>query len=360
MSEINVFVDEKILGQLFPDNVDRNLTLAEAKKTLFEDVQDLIPPTYRFLKPLSKSDGLKVPIAPRQEEQITLGKCLVENDDELSIYLQSCKEVVKEDKNEKSAYYAEPDLEPSPKRLKQTRLDDFRPESNARNRIDPLSVARGRVHIYTERDIERATPGRKDYFRLWNEKAVNLCSDQTYNGHKKQELHGIIDTAWKIKLCDILTTKAEEELELSGSSKTVSRNLKRLGQAKNSVNEINGKVSQLKKLFSKYRGNAVRQELKEMEEELSKTMVEVKLAQDALRKSITNSQQKRELESRKKVNKAVGKDKGKNESDEGSERADMEGDECCPSISEQGDDYCPSIDDEIVNQLAESRKNDDW
>ena len=97
-----------------------------------------------------------------------------------------------------------------------------------------------------------------------------------------------------------------------------------------------------------------------MEEELSKTMVEVKLAQDALRKSITNSQQKRELQSRKKVNEAVGKDKGKYESDEGSERADMEGDECCPSIGEQEDDYCPSIDDEIVNQLAESTKNDDW
>ena len=150
----------------------------------------------------------------------------------MSIYLQSCKEVVKEDKNEKSAYYAEPDLEPSPKRLKQTRLDDYRPDSNARNRIDPLSVARGRVHIYTERNIKRATPGRKDYFRFWNEKTVNLCSDQTYNGHKKQELHGIIDTAWMIKLYDILITKAEKELELSGSSKTISRNLKTTGTGK--------------------------------------------------------------------------------------------------------------------------------
>ena len=65
-------------------------------------------------------------------------------------------------------------------------------------------MARGRVHLYSSRDIERATDGRKEYYKFWNSKARELCSDPHFNDYRKQELHGVVDTAWQIRSCEIL------------------------------------------------------------------------------------------------------------------------------------------------------------
>ena len=48
--------------------------------------------------------------------------------------------------------------------------------------------------------IERASAGCKEYYTFWNNKAQELCSDQTFTGYKKQEHHGIIATVWQMKL----------------------------------------------------------------------------------------------------------------------------------------------------------------
>ena len=89
--------------------------------------------------------------------------------------------------------------------------------------------------------IEWASAGGKEYYTFWNNKAQELCSDQTFPGYKKQELHGIIAMAWQMKSCEILTAHAEDELQKlpsnkSDRSKTLSKNIKRVQEAWRAAN----------------------------------------------------------------------------------------------------------------------------
>ena len=51
--DINVVVDRQIACQLFAKEEDINLTLVDVKEKLLEDVRELIPTNYRFLKQIS-------------------------------------------------------------------------------------------------------------------------------------------------------------------------------------------------------------------------------------------------------------------------------------------------------------------
>ena len=103
--------------------------------------------------------------------------------------------------------------EPVPrKRVKQTTIVSAFKIRTERPK-EPLDSARGRVYLYSSRDIERATDGHKEYYKFWNSEAREPCSDPHFNDYRKQELHGVIDTAWQIRSCEILTAKVEAELQ---------------------------------------------------------------------------------------------------------------------------------------------------
>lgn len=201
--EINVAVDGQIACQLFAKEEDTNLTLVDVKEKLLEDVQELIPTNYRFLKPISGNS--EIPIASKQEKLITMKKCLVKSNNEHSLHLQSYEEKPSDaggsnkdassSKEENEHKEDDKEQERPRKMLKQTTIESAFKLDRKERPADLLNEARGRVHLYSMRDIERASAGRKEYYTFWNVKAQELCSDQTFAGYKKQELHGIIDTA---------------------------------------------------------------------------------------------------------------------------------------------------------------------
>lgn len=303
--EIDVFVDEKITCQLFVKEKDMNLSLMEAKGALLEDVSEFVPHHYRFLKPISGNS--KIPLAAKQEKLVTLRKCLDKRNGEFSLYLQRCEEKPSANIDGKSCSKEKvlmstetecPDQkvdEPVPrKRAKQTTIESAFKIRTERPK-DPLDSARGRVHLYSSRDIERATDGRKEYYKFWNSKAQELCSDPHFNNYRKQELHGVIDTAWQMRSCEILTAKVEAELQNmseskpGSSNKTVTKNIERVKEAKRVANELNRQIRQLKQQWNVKGGKAVKGEVIQKEEKLSDAMTEVKLALDALRKSFKNA-----------------------------------------------------------------------
>lgn len=301
--EINVAVDGQIACQLFAKEEDTNLTLVDVKEKLLEDVQELIPTNYRFLKPISGNS--EIPIASKQEKLITMKKCLVKSNNEHSLHLQSYEEKPSDaggsnkdassSKEENEHKEDDKEQERPRKMLKQTTIKSAFKLDRKERPADLLNEARGRVHLYSMRDIERASAGRKEYYTFWNVKAQELCSDQTFAGFKKQELHGIIDTAWQMKSCEILTAQAEDELQNMPSnkpekSKTLSKNIKRVQEARRVANELNKQVSGLKQRLNERGGNVVRSELSQTEGKLKDAMSEIKLAQDALRKSIAKAQ----------------------------------------------------------------------
>lgn len=277
-----------------------NLSLMEAKGALLEDVFEFVPKHYRFLKPISGNS--KIPLAAKQEKLVTLRKCLLESNGEFFLYLQSCEEKPSGNIDGKSrskervlrAQKQCPDQkndEPVPrKRAKQTTIVSAFKICTERLK-EPLDSARGRVHLYSSRDIERATDGRKEYYKFWNSKARELCSDPHFNDYRKQELHGVVDTAWQIRSCEIFTANVEAELQNMSKSKpgsrnkTVTKNIKRIKEAKRVANELNLQIRQLKQQSNEKGGKAVKGEIIRKEETLSDAMTEVKLALDALRKS---------------------------------------------------------------------------
>ena len=241
---------------------DGNLTLTKVKGTLLEDDSKLIPVHYRFLKPVS--ENFKIPLAAKQEKLVTLRKCLVESNGEFSLHLQTIDEKPSggDDgsscSNERTPIRKEtvhPDGEfdePVPRKMpEQTTIESaFKIQKD--RPLDPLDAVRGRVHLYSSCDIERASDGRKEYYTFWNTKAQELYSDQNFNGYKKQELHGVIDTTWQMRSCKILTAKVEADLKnLSANkpkshTKTVIKNIKHVQEAKRVAKELNLLIRQLK------------------------------------------------------------------------------------------------------------------
>lgn len=188
--EINVVVDGQIACQLFAKEEDMNLTLVDVKEKLLEDVQELIPTNYRFLKPISGNS--EIPIASKQEKLITMKKCLVKSTNEHSLHLQSYEEKASDaggsnkdassSKEENEHKEDNEEQERPRKMLKQTTIESAFKLDRKERSADLLNAARGRVHLYSMRDIERASAGRKEYYTFWNNKAQELCSDQTFAG----------------------------------------------------------------------------------------------------------------------------------------------------------------------------------
>ncbi len=356
--EINVVVDERITCQLFAKEEHWNLPLTEVKGALLEDVLEFIPVNYRFLKPVNGSS--KIPLAAKQEQHVTLRKCLVESKqgEGFSLHLQSYDDKPSGNSdgsscsNERTAIRNETKRpnrefnEAVPRKItKQTTIESAFQIRKDRP-VDPLDAARGRVHLYSPRDIERASEGRKEYYTFWNAKAQELCSDQYFKTYTKQELHGVIDTAWQMRSCDTLTAKVEAELQdVSGSyTKTVNKNLKRVREAKRVANELNLQIRKLKQQSKEKGGLNVKAEISKKEDNLSDAISEVKLALDALRKSFKNAKK-----SKPQFAKSVNPEQ---------EELEIE-DESVQGISDNEQEI--GLDCQEVEELAEvAKETDDW
>lgn len=98
--------------------------------------------------------------------------------------------------------------------------------------------------------IKLPTDGHKEYFTFWNSKAQELCSDPHFNDYRKQEPLGVIDIAWQIQSCEMLTAKVEAELQIMSESKpgsynkTVTKNTKCAKEAKHVANLLNLQIRQ--------------------------------------------------------------------------------------------------------------------
>ena len=310
------------------------------------------------MKPISGNS--KIPLGAKQERLVSLQKCLVESNGEFSLHLQSYDEKpsVGDDESCCSNYERAPIrnetkrsgpefVEPAPRKIpKQTTIESaFKIRTD--RPADPLDAARGRVHLYSPSDIERASDGRKEYYTFWNTKAQELCSDRNFNGYKKQELHGVIDTAWQMRSCDILTARVQADIQDKAGlcTKTVTKNIKRVQEAKRVANELNLEIRQLKRRSKEKGGRSVKEEILKNEEKLSDAMSEVKLALDALRKSFKKLK-KTELKCAKPV---VAEDENLVNGDESEEEIKYSDEEI-------------DIDLQEVEELAEEAKenDDDW
>ena len=129
-------------------------------------------------------------------------KCLVKSNNEHSLHLQSCEEKPSfaggsnkdaSSSKEENKHKADNEEQERPRKmLKQTTIKSAFKLDRKECPADLLNVARGRVHLYSMQDIERASAGRKEYYTFWNNKAQEVCSDQTFTGYKKEVANEIM------------------------------------------------------------------------------------------------------------------------------------------------------------------------
>ena len=245
---------------------------------------------YIFTKPVGKQEPARIPVASGQETFVSLGKCLAHDDeDSLNLYLQETESAAKRTSSTLST--------PKPKRLRQQPIFKyFLTSGTTTTSAAAYSAAPGRVYLYSESTIERATDRRQDYYRFWNEKAEELCSSPSFSKYSKQELHGIIDTHWRMHATELCIRDAEQEEELAKSlsqeilghklalsAKTVSKNLNIIQEQDQQIRSINDEITAMR---GRGLSPQVKTSMKQKEEELKNSLTELKLAQDRLRKSV--------------------------------------------------------------------------
>lgn len=288
--EVNVFVGEELKCQVFISDKQKEIDLATTRNNVLQVVKDFLPLNYIFTKPVGKQERARIPVASGQETFVSLGKCLVHDDeDSLNLHLQETESVAKRTSSTIST--------PKPKRLRQQPVFKYLQTSGTTTTLATnYSAARGRVYWYPESTIEKATDRRQDYYRFWNEKAEELCSSPSFSKYSKQELHGIIDTHWRIHATELCIRDAEQGEELAKSlsqeirgrkltlsAQTVSKNLTLLREQDQKIRSINEEITALR---AQGLSPQVKTTIKQKEEELKNCLTELKLAQDRLRKSV--------------------------------------------------------------------------
>ena len=288
--EVNVFVGEELRCQVFITDEQKEIDLATTRNNVLQVVKDFLPLNYIFTKPVGKQEATLIPVASGQETFVSLGKCLVHDDeDSLNLYLQETESVAKRTSSTLST--------PKPKRLRQQPVFKyFQTSGTTTTPAADYSAARGRVYLYSESTIDKATDRRQEYYRFWNEKAEELCSSPSFSKYSKQELHGIIDTHWRMHATELCIGDAEQEQELAKSLseeipghklalsvKTVSKNLNLLREQDQHIRSINEEITALR---AQGLSPQVKTSIKQKEEELKNSLTELKLAQDRLRKSV--------------------------------------------------------------------------
>lgn len=67
-----------------------------------------------------------------------------------------------------------------------------------------------KVKIFSEQEINKSTGMKKSYQQFWNDKAEELCKNNTLKTFKPGEIQGTINVAWTLKRADILKGEVEE------------------------------------------------------------------------------------------------------------------------------------------------------
>lgn len=346
INEIGVFVGEALKCQVFISNEEKLLNLVTARTKVMEVVKDFLPDSYIFTK---RVGDVAIPVATGQENLVSLEKCIVEDGKgALNLYVQ---EAAKRGPPSASSSM------PKPKRMRQASLVKFLNSTDTKdlNSTADYSAARGRVFLFTTSTIERATARRREYYEYWNEKAEELCSSPSFNNYSKRELHGIIDSHWRMHATSLCIRDAEEEQQLVNSlsqelrgsklllsAKTVNKNLDLLKEEDRKIKSVNRELTSLRAGTKTLED---RKAIQNKEKELQNCLTDLKLTQERLRKSIDGLSKSR--------NKALASGEikgGKKRSAESSSEFKAENESC-----EQLD---ISEDEEQV--LAEEAKSDGW
>lgn len=203
-------------------------------------VKDFLPDTFIFTKRFCDQP---IPVANGQEDVVTLEKCLVKDNDTFGLY------------TEETGKRSLPSVALKPKGMCQQSVVKYFGNDNS---TAHFSAACGRVYLYPELQIEKSTDRRKDYHKFWNEKAEELRLSPSYDKYSKQELHGIIDSHWRIHAMQICLCDATQEQQLIESLsqefrgrklllsvKTVSKNADLLKEEERKISHLNDELTTL-------------------------------------------------------------------------------------------------------------------
>ena len=162
------------------------------------------------------------------------------------------------------------------------------PSSAVKTMVDVTPVSMG-VKMYTKEDIEASSGMKKLYFQFWNDKACELCKDESVREKmkgNKRAFMGAINCSWTIHRTKIIQLQAEEVIELAGKvyPDEVAREQK-LTSIRNNVSRVKEALDSTNS-FYEITKDSDPSEIEGMEDELTTKVRELKVAQEALLKAI--------------------------------------------------------------------------
>ena len=160
------------------------------------------------------------------------------------------------------------------------------------------------IKLYSDSDISKAKGFNVHRLRFWNEKAEELCKSPLTRNWKKEQIHGAIDADWTLKKTAIMKQEVcaledkvkhlkdiYEDMDEDILSKTnIAKNEDRVGIAAKVVNDCNDSLvdirDQMNQCFNTSERQNLRKEKTRLETMQKSNWVDLKKAQDALRKSL--------------------------------------------------------------------------
>lgn len=155
------------------------------------------------------------------------------------------------------------------------------------------------IHLYTKEEIENVAGLRQDFRKYWNEKATELCKNKSVRDklHNKNAIEGAIYASWRLKSTHLLQLQAEEVIEESKTFiddevarehflSNVKRNRERMLQAYEATNH----------LYEILGTCTTPEEKLQMETDLEKEISQLKSAQAAMKKAISDKRKQMSAE----------------------------------------------------------------
>lgn len=145
------------------------------------------------------------------------------------------------------------------------------------------------IKIYSTTEIESASGLKKEYFKFWNVKAAELCQskDVTSKFHNnKRAIMGAINCSWTLERTKLISLQAEELIETA--EKVYADEVKR----EHLITSVRSNLTRMQAAHaSLMQSNLLMCESstsdkKRLEDDLTKEMSELRLAQEALIKAI--------------------------------------------------------------------------